>query len=174
MTAPTFPKGVSKTGSVEPSPKPQTSRSEAVGMTLRCFSQAGPVRREKQDRTIQGARIPLHDTDDQKNAIGAGSLAETFHCGPRNLDTTFPVAAKVFAAFVGTRTHNRAEIQPSRIRADEGLWKEDEFCPLRSRVFREAAKFLQSFFEVKRDRSGLYNGNFESARAGSLADAIVI
>jgi len=28
---------VSKTGSVEPSPKPHTSRSEAVGITLRCF-----------------------------------------------------------------------------------------------------------------------------------------
>ena len=37
ITAPMFPNGVSNTGIVEQSPNPQTSRSEPVGMTLRCL-----------------------------------------------------------------------------------------------------------------------------------------
>src|ERR1019366_7507242 len=37
MTAPILPKPVSITGSVDPSPKPQISRSIAVGISLRCL-----------------------------------------------------------------------------------------------------------------------------------------
>jgi hypothetical protein len=42
MTAPSRPRGVSKTGNVEPSPKPQTSRSIAVGISLRCLPNSPP------------------------------------------------------------------------------------------------------------------------------------
>ncbi len=37
MSAPRRPNGVSKTGRVDASPKPHTSRSAAVGLTLRCL-----------------------------------------------------------------------------------------------------------------------------------------
>ena len=42
MTAPIFPTEVSNTGSVEPSPNPQIRRSEAVGISLRCFPRYSP------------------------------------------------------------------------------------------------------------------------------------
>ena len=37
ITAPGRPAGLSTTSSVDPSPKPQTRRSTAVGMSFRCL-----------------------------------------------------------------------------------------------------------------------------------------
>jgi hypothetical protein len=37
-----LPSGVSNTGSVDPSPNPQTSRSDAVGMIFRCLPRYSP------------------------------------------------------------------------------------------------------------------------------------
>src|ERR1700738_3395380 len=42
MTLPMRPMGVSATPMVEPSPKPQTRRSSAVGISLRCLAMSRP------------------------------------------------------------------------------------------------------------------------------------
>lgn len=51
MTAPNFPTDVSNTGSVDPSPKPQMRRSDAVGINLRCFPRYSPP--ESKKTTVQ-------------------------------------------------------------------------------------------------------------------------
>ena len=52
------PIGVSSTVSVEPSPKPQISRSIAVGISLRCLPSSAPSGAEKQHRAVERAASP--------------------------------------------------------------------------------------------------------------------
>ena len=121
MTTPSFPSGVSKTGSVEPSPKPQTSRSGSGRHHFAVFAEIGSVWREKKNTTVECATIALDNTNNKIDFIVTRRAGKLVHGRAGNIDAAFPVAPKVFPAFVCARTNHCAEVESAGIARDEGF-----------------------------------------------------
>ena len=154
-----LPMGVSKTGMVEPSPWPQTRRSEAVGISLRCL----PMRRsggiEEEHRAIERAAVALDDADDQVDAVFPGDIGQSFDGGAGDLDRRFEVAAEEIAAGFGARADDRAERGAAGIGGDERFREEDQLGALRAGLGGEGAGFVEGLFQIERDRRGLDDGD---------------
>jgi 23S rRNA G2445 N2-methylase RlmL len=70
------------------------------------FAQEDTVRREVQDRAVEGPSVSLNHADDQINAELSRCAAELIDDRTGNVYTAFPVTPKVLPAFIRARTDN--------------------------------------------------------------------
>src|SRR5450755_2511124 len=113
MTAPIRPIGVSKTGIVEPSPKPQIKRSAAVGK-LSVFAQVA-TGREEQDGAIEGAAVALDDRDHHVVGVPSGDPGEPVDGRAADVNRRFKVALEMLPTLWGAVTDYGPERHPFRI-----------------------------------------------------------
>ena len=90
ISPPSRPSGVSKTWSVDPSPRPQTMRSACVGTSLRWMPRISPCVGDEEERVVDRPRrelgVPLVDPDDDVDTGCARRAAERVGRRARDLD----------------------------------------------------------------------------------------
>jgi hypothetical protein len=67
LEVPILPIGVSNIGRVDPSPNPQTRRSDAVGMSLKCFPRKFSPRAKRNYTAIDCSSIPFNNSHHQND-----------------------------------------------------------------------------------------------------------
>ena len=151
--------GVSKTGIVEPSPKPQISRSQPVGISLRCLPRYLPsgAKNSTQQYSVPPSRSITPIT--RWILFSRAMLREGVDGRAGNVDRAVPVALVFGASVHRPGADHRAEGRSLRIARDEGFGKEDELRAPARRVGGEVADFLEGAFSVERDRCGLDDGD---------------
>src|SRR5260370_601829 len=113
------------------------------------------IRREEQYRTVEGATIPLDDSDDQVDFVASGRTAKLVNRGTGNIHAALPVSAKVLATFFRSPTNHRAKIQPSRIRGNKRFGKKHQLRTLAGSFLAQRTDFVQRALSVESDRSSL-------------------
>src|SRR5260370_39347558 len=90
---------------------------------LAMLAQVETVGCEEQYGTVEGATVPLDDTNDKVDAVASGRSAECVNRRAGNIHAALPVTTKSFSALLGTRNDHRPEIESSRISRDERFGK---------------------------------------------------
>jgi hypothetical protein len=114
-----------------------------------------------QRSAIEGSTVPFDDAKNEMHAIVAGDLAEARRFGPRQVDRTLIVAAKILAALGTAHAQPRAEVDSLRVAPDERLRENHEVRALVGGLARQAGELHHCLWCVEQDRTGLNDSGFD-------------
>ena len=125
------------------------------------FAETSAIRREEKNGAIECAAAAFDNAHDEIDAVRASYAAELINGGAGHIDTAFPIALKITAAFVGAISDDSAEIEATGIGGDKGLRKDDETCAFVCGFCAERCSFFKRVFAIKGNGCSLYDGGSE-------------
>ena len=128
------------------------------------LAQETSIRSKKQDRAVKRATLPLHDSNDEIDAIFQSDLAKKIDRRTGDIHAALPVTAKILGPFFRSRADDSTKIQASRVGGNERFRKQNQPSALAGGVTGEAANFLQRALAFERHGGCLHHRNFELLR----------